>query len=103
MKHNHTVIVFDKGKVIESPGWIDAYKGYSSVIAAMVNPLGSPNFKIKTKRKNAEDKWERNGVGPIKRQFLDLMKADGWQFEKPLSLDEHISASVAKHPWLTYH
>lgn len=101
MKLNHTVIVFDQGNVADSVGWREGYKGYSSVIATMVNPVDSVNFKIKKKRRTGSQ-WERNGVTPIKAQFLERMKTAGWKFESPFSLDKHIASVAERSPWLTY-
>lgn len=107
MKLVDTVIVFDQGAISrDSAGWKTAYKGYSEAVHRMDHPEGSGKFRIRPKewRKDGEGKstkqWARNGVKPIKDQFLRRMRQAGWNVESALSLDQYLKSSKAK--WLRY-
>ena len=107
MKFISTVIVFDKGEVSESAGWKAAYDAYKTAILQMVNPPNAADFRIKpirnwTNKKTGKRESSRNGVGPIKKQFLDRMKNLGWKWEAPLSLEDHIQSINLKEAFLNY-
>lgn len=101
MKLVRTVLVFDQGQVSHTRGWQMAYRGFASAIKQMVNPVDSIDFAIRPKAMNGPQ-WLRNGVAPIKAQFITRMLTQGWKTEEALSLDAHISQTSASKPWLTY-
>lgn len=108
MKLIHNAVVFDHGDLAKSTGWAETYKIYSRVIAEMENPPGKGKFQIraKTKALNAQGKptsqWNRNGVPPIKTQFLERMAAAEWRKEKALSLIEYFEKTRKLDPIFTY-
>jgi len=97
-----TVVVFDRGNVTHgSEGWATAHEAYTNVIGEMTNPPSSKSFKLRSKCWDGKE-WQRNGVKPIKKQFLERMKAAKWRSEEPLSLDEEIAKATGREPWITY-
>ncbi len=94
MKVIRTVVVVDRGNVINSQEWAKIHEAYTSAIKAMCHPRGSKTFVIrrKTRKLNSKGKvtsqWNRNGVTPIKELFLAEMESRFWQREKPLVLKD---------------
>ena len=92
MKVIRTVVVLDRGNIIDSEEWGRIHSAYTDSIRAMVHPPSSKNFTIrqKTRKLNAKGKpttqWNRNGVTPIKEQFLDEMLKRHWKLELPLNI-----------------
>lgn len=108
MKHIHTAVVFDQGDVSKGEGWKESFETYTRVIAEMENPAKSGKFQIRAKSKklNAQGKpttqWNRNGVNPIKAQFLERMAAAGWKEERPLSLLSYFEKTRKLAPIITH-
>jgi len=89
-----TVVVLDKGSVIDSQEWEKIHSTYAQAIQSMVHPAGGKNFTLrkKTRKLTATGKpttqWNRNGVTPIKELFLVEMEQRLWRREEPLSLKD---------------
>ena len=94
MKFVRTVIVFDQGDLLESRQWVKLHKGYVKALRAVVHPPGNERFIIRKKARKPlpsgapSNQWTRNGVVPIKDQFLKHLKAQGWLAEQPVVLEQ---------------
>src|SRR5690606_32777587 len=92
MKVIRTVVVLDRGGIIDSAEWAKIHSTYTEAIRAMVHPPGNKNFTIrrKTRKLNragkATTQWNRNGVTAIKNQFLDQLLNRNWKLEEPLNI-----------------
>jgi hypothetical protein len=92
MKVIRTVVVLDRGKIIDSAEWEKIHLAYTDAIRAMVHPPGSKQFTIrkKTRKLDAHGKptnqWNRNGVTAIRQQFFDEMLDRHWKPEDPLDI-----------------
>lgn len=96
MKFVRTVVVFDRGSLIDSEQWATMHESYVKALRGIVHPPGNDRFvirnkiKVKTNKRTATGKpkfqWRRNGVGPIQKQFLRNLKQDGWSAERPAGL-----------------
>jgi hypothetical protein len=89
-----TVVVLDRGSVIDSSEWEKIHSAYTGAIKSMEWPAGSKLFTLrkKTPKLNPQGKptkqWNRNGVTPIKELFLAEMDLRLWKREEPLSLKD---------------
>ena len=104
MKFVRTVVVFDRGNLIDSGQWASMHESYVKALGAIVHPPGNNQFVIRKKTReldeigNPTDQWVRNGVGPIKNQFLANLKLAGWHAERPAGLAREPQAlEKAKH------
>lgn len=92
MKVIRTLVVLDRGKMIDSAEWEKIHLAYTDAIRAMVYPPGSKIFTIRKKSRklnkagDSKIRWNRNGVTPIKKQFLRRIKDREWQLEDPLNI-----------------
>ena len=104
MKVLGTTIVFDRGELMHSEEWARIYGTYEDAIKGMVNPPGNDKFVLRRKaRVGKKGQWLRNGVGPIKRQFMDAVEARGWILEKPLDLSDLLkTAAATEDPFIGY-
>jgi hypothetical protein len=97
MKWIRTVVVFDKGRLIDSKDWTEIHQGYTAAIGKLVHPPGAKDFTIRKKTKKIKNgkptkQWWRNGVSPIKDQFLARLQEDDWIPEEPVSLREYFES-----------
>lgn len=96
MKVVRTIIVFDQGGLTESEQWRRIHQSYTDAVRTIVHPAGNDCFVIRrrARKKDAHDnptnQWFRNGVVPIKQQFLGNLRAMGWQAEKPVTLEREM-------------
>lgn len=103
MKFIRTVVVIDKGTLLDSTQWADIHKIYVDAIQAIVHPPRNDRFVIRRKvRKLTADgkptkQWRRNGVVPIKDQFISNLSNSGWICEKPAGLDRASAALSEAH------
>jgi hypothetical protein len=85
-------VVFDRGGLIDSEPWARVHETITGAVKRIVHPPGSDRFVVRRKvpkldaRGNASKQWVRNGVGPIKRQFLENLTEAGWRAEMPVGL-----------------
>ena len=92
MKVIRTVVVLDRGGVIDSAEWGKIHSTYTDAIRAMVYPPGNKVFTMRKKARKLNKKgkpttqWNRNGVTSIKRQFLDELLKRNWRLEEPLNI-----------------
>jgi hypothetical protein len=90
MKLVRTVVVFDQGGLIESEAWSRMHEVYAEAVRRIVHPAGHNKFTIRRKLPkrdstgNPTKQWMRNGVVPIKQQFLKNLTEAGWRAETPV-------------------
>jgi hypothetical protein len=100
MKFIRTVIVFDRGGLVDSGQWVRMHETVVGAVQKIVHPLGNSRFVIRRKipKLGAQGKpskqWVRNGVVPIKRQFLTNLTAAGWRAEMPVGLGREALAKA---------
>ena len=93
MKFVRTVVVFDRGALIDSEHWAQMHTTYVRAIERVVHPAGNDRFAIRRKILKPQalgkktDQWQRNGVKPIKDQFLKHLTDLGWRKEQPVGLE----------------
>jgi hypothetical protein len=100
MKLIRTVVVFDRGGLIESEQWSRMHEAISGAVQRIVHPPGSDRFVLRRKvpkldaRGKLSKQWIRNGVVPIKQQFLANLTAAGWRAEMPVGLGRAVLAQA---------
>jgi hypothetical protein len=98
MKFIRTVVVFDRGGLIDSEQWARMHETITEAVQKIVHPPGNNRFVIHRKipkldaRGNPSKQWVRNGVVPIKRQFLENLTNAGWRAEMPVGLAREVLA-----------
>lgn len=112
MKVIRTVVVLDRGGIIDSAEWAKIHSTYVEAIHAMVHPPGNKVFTIRRKTRKLSragkptTQWNRNGVTPIKKQFLGELLARNWKLEEPLNisalLEDYKVAKEAEELFLEY-
>ena len=94
MRWLRTMVLFDKGNVMNEPGWDALHSSYVRSIQAIENPRGTGSFTIRERtpiprQGREQQKFERNGVVSIKKQFYDhLTTVEGWQKEEGLDFGQ---------------
>lgn len=97
MKFVRTVVVFDRGALIDGPQWTAMHDAVVGAIGAIVNPVGNDSFVIRRRTRKLDKKgkktnqWYRNGVVPIRNQFLRRLRESGWESERPTGLGANSS------------
>jgi hypothetical protein len=82
VKWLRTIVVFDKGAVLSSTDWASVHDSYVRSIQSVDFPEGSGTLKLRRKLKRPDGQWNRNGVGYLKRKFLEHMVGmEGWRAE----------------------
>jgi Restriction endonuclease BamHI len=100
MKFIRTVVVFDRGSLIDSEPWARMHETITGAVQKIVHPPGNDRFLIRRKilKPDAQGKpskqWMRNGVVPIKRQFLENLTEAGWRAEMPVGLGRAVLAGA---------
>jgi hypothetical protein len=103
MKFVRTVVVFDRGGLLDSQQWADMHESYIKALSGVVHPPGNDTFVIRKKIKKRtasgapSGQWTRNGVVPIKNQFLSNLKDAGWHAEEPAGLEKGSAALQQAH------
>jgi hypothetical protein len=87
MKWLRTIILFDKGSIVQSPDWISVHESYVRAINSIDYPIGSGTLTLRQKRRLPNGQWQRNGVGFLRKRFLDFMiNSENWQCEGSVAL-----------------
>lgn len=73
MKWLRTIVIFDQGEVAASPAWGRIHDDIVGAIQAIDFPSGSGLLKLRRKEKLPSGQWNRNGVGYLRRRFLESM------------------------------
>ncbi len=82
MKFVRTVVVFDRGNLLGSEQWAKMHESYVSALRGVVHPPGNDRFVIRKRMRKVNaaglptTQWMRNGVVPIKEQFLTKLETD---------------------------
>src|SRR5215831_9210868 len=103
MKVLRTVVVLDRGDLIDGQEWASMHEAYVSAIRKVVHPPGNDKFVIRRKARKISasgapsDQWMRNGVGPIRDQFLANLSDAGWEAERPVGLERGSPALKRVH------
>ncbi|HOX58235.1 MAG TPA: hypothetical protein P5205_19220 [Candidatus Paceibacterota bacterium] len=100
MKFVRTVVVFDRGGLMASEPWARMHEAITGAVQKIVHPPGSDRFVIRRRipKSDAQGRpskqWMRNGVVPIKRQFLANLTEAGWRAEMPVGLGRSVLAEA---------
>jgi hypothetical protein len=87
MKWLRTLVLFDKGNLIASNDWAMLHESYIRAIASIDHPNGSGVLRLRKKVKLEQNQWQRNGVGYLRRRFLDhMIEVENWRPEGIVSL-----------------
>jgi hypothetical protein len=103
MKFVRTVVVFDRGNLLDSEQWAAMHGTYVNALRGVVHPPGNDKFVIRKKTKKVtasgalSNQWMRKGVVPIRDQFLANLKNSGWDAEKPVELERGSPALERAH------
>lgn len=95
MKFVRTVVVFDRGNLIESGEWKTMHDAMTSALTKVVHPPGNDRFVIRKRARKLDargkttSQWMRNGVVPIREQFFGHLTDAGWQSESAVELVRH--------------
>jgi Restriction endonuclease BamHI len=87
MKWLRTLVLFDRGNLIASNDWEVLHESYVRAIVSIDHPSGSGILRLRKKVKLGKNQWQRNGVGYLRKRFLDRMiKAENWKPEGIVNL-----------------
>lgn len=87
MKWLRTLVLFDKGGVTSSEDWSTVHASYVRAITSIDHPAGSGTLTLREKVKRPNGQWQRNGVGYLRKQFLDFMRhKENWHTEGDVDL-----------------
>ena len=87
MKWLRTLVLFDKGDVINSTDWNDLHESYMRSIQSIDFPDGSGSLTLKRKARDEKKIIKRNGVGYLRTRFLRHLKTtEGWEAEGTVDL-----------------
>lgn len=95
MKWLRTIVVFDKGGLVNSSDWQAIHESYTSSIQAVENPAGSGSLTLREmesyRTPAGEKKYRRNGVGPMRKQFLkNIVDVEKWESESQVLIEEKV-------------
>jgi hypothetical protein len=100
VKFVRTVVVFDRGGLMDSEPWAQMHETITGAVGKIVHPAGNDRFVIRRKvpkldaQGRTSKQWMRNGVVPIKRQFLANLTETGWRAEMPVGLGRAVLAEA---------
>lgn len=105
MKWLRTLVLFDRGGVIDSPSWSAIHESYLRSIASIENPRGSGQLTLRRITRRPDGQWNRNGVGYLRQQFLkNLVNTERWQPEAQHDLAKKLKPATLKlYPQRTEH
>lgn len=105
-----TVVVFDRGNAVASEDWKVAHSTLSQAVSKVVHPSGNDEFVIRRRslkrdaRGHPTRQWIRNGVVPIRDQFLRHLIEAGWKPEQSVDLEarepvkEQVPLMLSEYP-----
>ena len=105
MKWLRTLVIFDQGNVVRDKDWDAIHQSYVRSIQKIDFPEGSGRLTLRRKYKRPDGQWNRNGVGYLRRRFLEHMKIEGWKAEADFDLGKgRIPTDLLLYPDLvSYH
>ncbi|HTQ35515.1 MAG TPA: hypothetical protein VMH77_00650, partial [Steroidobacteraceae bacterium] len=87
MKWLRTLVVFDSGKVLNTPTWDQVHRSYLRAINSIEHPVGAGKLMLRHAIKRTGGQDQRNGVVPLRRKFLDfLVRSEGWKKEQDTTI-----------------
>ncbi|MCK4206921.1 hypothetical protein J3U99_19280 [Brucella pituitosa] len=87
MKWLRTLVLFDKGNVIDALGWDLLHRSYVRSITSIDYPEGAGTLTLKRKQKTAGGQWQRNGVNYLRSRFLNhMITVEAWKAEGKVDL-----------------
>lgn len=90
MKWLRTLVLFDRGGVVSSAGWKAIHKSYTQSIQSIDFPAGAGTLTLRRKVKRPDGQWNRNGVGYLRRRFIDHMAGvEKWRAEAAFDLGKN--------------
>jgi hypothetical protein len=103
MRWLRTLLVINRGGVEHTAGWRAIHESYVRSIASIDFPDASGRLKLRRKFKRPDGQWDRNGVGYLRRRFLDhLTRVEGWRREVAFDLGAHrVVPMLTSYPALT--
>lgn len=82
------MLIFDQGKVSLSDDWATVHDSFVRSILSVHHPNGSGRLILRRKVRKPNGQWQRNGVGYLKKQFLQNMReVEGWQPETDTAIN----------------
>lgn len=88
MKWLRTLVVFDKGNIIDSGDWSIVHDSYVRSIKSIDFPEGSETLTIRYRIKLPDGRWRRNGVGYLRSRFLKhITEVEKWNSEGIVNVD----------------
>jgi len=105
MEQLRTMILFERGDVLNRRDWSEFHQSYLRAISKIDNPRGSGRLKLREKLLLPNKQWTRNGVGYLKSRFLEHMTNDeGWVSEGMVQLKRGaIAPNLQLYPSLQSH
>ena len=105
MKWLRTLVIFDKGGIVHSSNWETIHKSYIRSINRIDFPEGAGTLTLRRKTQQPNKQWSRNGVGYLKRRFIEGMVNDEhWESEVDLDLGNgYLPSEVHLYPDMTPH
>ena len=105
MKWVRTIILFDEGQIASSQDWRAVHAAYVRAIKSIDHPAGSGSLTIRKKVKLANGQWSRNGVGYLRKRFLNqLVNVEGWRPETSVGIVHSLNpAHLHLYPSLRPH
>ncbi|HEX7802524.1 MAG TPA: hypothetical protein VF471_07205 [Pseudoxanthomonas sp.] len=100
MKWLRTVVLFDRGNIVQIPDWDRVHQSCVRAIERIDFPENSGSLTLRKKaRVPGSKQWRRNGVGYLKTRFLKGMMADeGWKPEAQFGI-EHLTLQPQLHTY----
>lgn len=106
MKWLRTLVLFDKGDIVSGSDWEALHAAYVRAIERVEHPKGTGKLKLRKKVfDKASGQWDRNGVLPLKTQFLRSMVEDeNWRSEGDFKIGTPTKPSAIRlYPGLAPH
>jgi Restriction endonuclease BamHI len=101
MKWLRTIVLFNCGNVLASTDWKAIHESYVRSIQSIDFPEGSQTLTLRRKARRPDNQWERNGVGYLKRRFLEhMVQTEGWRSEVGYNLGKPGPPELQLYPSL---
>jgi hypothetical protein len=99
MRWKRTIVLFNKGSVMESDDWRAVHESYVRSIESIDFPVSSGSLTLRRKVRLPNGQWRRNGVGYLRQRFLDhIVAVEGWQAEGDPNLAQGSGVEVTLYP-----
>lgn len=104
MRWLRTVLLFDRGNVVQSIDWQQVHESYVRAIRRIDFPEGAGSLTLRRKARVANSsQWRRNGVGYLKTRFLrGMVEDEGWRPEAQFEIEHlRLQPQLQLYPDLT--